>query len=329
MVTYVARRLLISIPLLFLVVLATFLLVHAMPGGPFDSVGARPMPPTVRELLESRYGLNEPLPQQFFRYVSNLIQGDLGPLFDSPSRNVNDVVRESFPVSIQLGLMSLVLGFGIGLPAGVIAALRHNSVLDHTATFLAVLSASIPNLVLGPMLILIFGVQLDWLNFPGWGSEPPYLLGFLPQFSDLFGPGANFFELAVMPVLALGTLFAAAIARLTRAGLLDVLGSDYIRTAHAKGLKARSVVVVHAMKNSLIPVATTVGPLLAAAVTGSLVIENIFAINGLGRQFVNSIAQREYFLLTGLTLIYAVLRIAGNLLVDVMYAWLDRRLRFD
>lgn len=329
MVTYIIRRVLISLPVLFFIVLATFLLIHAVPGGPFDNVGERPMPPLVRERLENRYGLNKPLPEQFFLYLGNLFQGELGPLFNTPSRDVNDIVSETFPVSIQLGMMSLIVGFGIGIPAGIIAALRHNSVIDYAATFFAVLGVSVPNLVLGPLLILIFGVTLKWLDFPGWGSEPPFVLGFLPKFDEMFGEGAKFFELAIMPVFALGTAYSAGIARLTRAGLLEVLDSDYIRTAHAKGLKPATVVGVHALKNSLIPVATILGPLLAGAVTGSLITENIFAINGMGRQFVSSIGQREYFLLTSLTLLFAVLLIIGNLMVDIIYAWLDPRIRYD
>jgi oligopeptide transport system permease protein len=329
MITYIIRRILISIPVLFFIILATFLLIHAIPGGPFDSVGERPMPAAVRERLEQRYGLNEPLPEQFFLYLSNLAKGELGPLFNSPSRDVNDIVKETFPVSIQLGMMSLILGFSIGIPAGIIAALRHNSFLDYAATFMAVMGVSVPSLVLGPILILVFGVSLKWLDFPGWGAEPPFVLGFLPKFSEMFGEGAKFFELAAMPVFALGTAYSAGIARLTRAGLLEVLDSDYIRTAHAKGLKASTVVVVHALKNSLIPVATVLGPLLAGAITGSLITENIFAINGMGRQFVSSIGQREYFLLTSLTLLFAVLLIIGNLMVDIIYAWLDPRIRFD
>lgn len=163
MITYIIRRSLISIPVLFFIILATFLLVHAIPGGPFDSVGQRPMPPAVRERLENRYGLNEPLSTQFFLYFGNLAKGELGPLFKTPSRDVNDIVAETFPVSIQLGLMALTVGFSIGIPAGIIAALRHNSMIDYTATFMAVLGVSIPNLVLGPVLILIFGVYLKWL----------------------------------------------------------------------------------------------------------------------------------------------------------------------
>jgi len=329
MITYIIRRSLISIPVLFFIILATFLLVHAIPGGPFDSVGERPMPPAVRERLENRYGLNKPLPEQFFLYFGNLARGELGPLFSTPSRDVNDIVAETFPVSIQLGLMALTVGFSIGIPAGIIAALRHNSMIDYAATFMAVLGVSIPNLVLGPILILIFGVYLKWFDFGRWGSEPPFVLGFIPQFSDMFGPDAKFFELAIMPVFALGTAYSGGIARLTRAGLLDVLDSDYIRTAYAKGLKPSTVVIVHALKNSLIPVATILGPLLAGAVTGALITENIFAINGMGRQFVLSIGQREYFLLTSLTLLFAVLLILGNLMVDIIYAWLDPRIRFD
>jgi oligopeptide transport system permease protein len=219
--------------------------------------------------------------------------------------------------------MAVVLGFTIGLPMGIVAALYHNSVIDYAATFVAVLGVSIPNLVLGPILIYIFGVQLDWFPIAFWGADPPFFLGFLPK------PTPDFFLHAIMPVFAIGTGMAATIARLTRAGLLEVLSSDYIRTARAKGLRERVVIVVHALKNSLIPVATILGPLLAAAVTGSFIVEQIFALNGMGRRFVNSIGQREYFLQTGLVLIYGILLISGNLLVDIIYAWLDPRIRYN
>ena len=184
MVTYIIRRMLISIPVIFLMVLATFLLVHAMPGGPFDAVGERPMPPAIREILIERWGLNEPLLIQFQTYTKNLVQGDLGPLFGSTSRNVNDVVADTFPVSVQLGIMSLILGFGIGIPAGIIAAIKHNSLFDYSATFLAVILASIPNLVLAPILIYIFGVRLDWLEFTGWGGRTPV---YIRHFSATIG----------------------------------------------------------------------------------------------------------------------------------------------
>lgn len=323
MITYIIRRILISIPVIFLIILVTFLLVQAMPGGPFDTVGERAMPEHMRRIMEDRYGLNEPLSVQFFNYLGNLLKGDLGPMMRLRSQDVNDIVAETFPVSLQLGAISLMLGFGIGVPAGIIAALKHNTIIDYSATFMAVIAASIPNLVLGPILILIFGVWLDWFPIAFWGAEPPFILGFLPK------PTMEFWTHAVLPVFALGTGYSAGIARLTRAGLLEVLDSDYIRTARAKGLRERVIISIHALKNSLIPVVTIVGPLLAGAVTGSLVVEQIFALNGMGRRFVESITAREYFLQTSLVLLYGILLISGNMFVDILYAWLDPRIRFD
>lgn len=323
MTKYIIRRILLTLPVVFLMVLATFVLVQAMPGGPFDSIGQRAMPEHIRIIMERRYGLDKPLYEQFFLYLGNILKGDFGPLFRHSAQTVNDVIANTFPVSIQLGLMSVALGFTLGIPLGIIAALNHNSIIDYLATFIAVIGISIPNLVLGPILIYTFGVQLDWLPIAFWGADPPFTLGFLPPLT------VKFFSHAVMPVFAIGTGMAAGIARLTRAGLLEVLSSDYIRTARAKGLQERVVIVVHALKNSLIPVATILGPLLAAAVTGSFVIEQIFALNGMGRRFISSISQREYFLQTGIVLIYGILLIFGNLLVDILYAWLDPRIRYD
>ena len=323
MITYIIRRVLISIPVIFLIVLVTFLLVQAMPGGPFDTVGTKAMPEYMRRIMEERYGLNDPVSVQFFNYFGNLLKGDFGPLLRSRSQDVNDIVSETFPVSFQLGAMSLMLGFGIGIPTGILAALKHNSIIDYSATFIAVIAASIPNLVLGPILILVFGVWLGWFPIAFWGSEPPFVLGFLPKLT------VNFWTHAVLPVFALGTAYAAGIARLTRAGLLETLESDYIRTARAKGLRERVIIAIHALKNSLIPVVTIVGPLLAGAVTGAFITETIFALNGMGRQFVQSITAREYFLQTSLVLIFGILLISGNLLVDILYAWLDPRIRYD
>lgn len=323
MLKYIIRRSLVAIPVIFLMVLVTFVLVHAMPGGPFDNVGTKAMPENIRIILERRYGLDQPLYKQFLNYTWNLLQGNLGPMLRQPGRTVNDIVASTFPVSIQLGMMSVFLGFALGIPLGIIAALYHNTIIDYSATFLAVVGVSIPSLVLGPILIYTFGVKLNWLPIAYWGAKPPFFLGFLPPLTK------DFFLHAVMPVFTLGTGMAAGIARLTRAGLLDVLSSDYIRTARAKGLRERTVIVVHALKNSLIPVATILGPLLAGAVTGSFITEQIFAINGMGRRFVNSIGEREYFLQTSLVLLYGVLLVFGNLLVDIIYAWLDPRIRYD
>ena len=277
----------------------------------------------MRLIMERRYGLDKPIYEQFFIYFTNLLKGDLGPMLRLRSQTVNDVVSQTFPVSAQLGVLAVTLAFVIGVPAGIIAALNHNSPVDYTATFLAVLGVSIPSLVMGPLLILIFGVRLNWFPIAFWGADPPFTLGFLPDFN------ANFWSHAVLPATALGVGIAASIARLTRAGLLEVLSEDYIRTARAKGLREQSVILVHALKNSLIPVATILGPLLAGVLTGTLIIEQIFAINGMGRRFISSISEREYFLLTSLTLIYGIMLVMGNLLVDIMYAWLDPRIRYD
>jgi oligopeptide transport system permease protein len=244
MINFIIRRILIAIPVLFLIIVAAFVLVHAVPGGPFDAVGQKAMPEPIRLMLENRYRLNDPLYEQFFAYLGNLAKGELGPLFRTSGRTVNDIVKETFPVSFQLGMISIVVGFTIGIPAGVIAALKHNSLVDYSATFTAVLAASVPNLVLGPLLILIFGVALDVLPIAFWGAEPPYVLGLFPQPKYLLS--GEFISHAILPSFALGTAYAAGIARLTRAGLLDVLSADYIRTARSKGLQERVVVVVHA-----------------------------------------------------------------------------------
>ncbi|MDH5505654.1 MAG: ABC transporter permease [Anaerolineae bacterium] len=323
MTKFIIRRFLVAVPVMFAIALATFLLVQAMPGGPFDAVGQKAMPEKTRVMLEKRYGLDRPLYVQFFTYMGNLLKGDLGPMMRDQSQDVNDIVAQTFPVSIQVGLLSVTLGFLIGIPTGIIAALKHNSTIDHAATLIAVLGVSIPNLVLGPVLIYVFGVELDWFPNAFWGANPPFKLGFLPPMTK------DFWMHAVMPVFALGTGISAGLSRLTRAGLLEVLSEDYIRTARAKGLKERVVILVHALKNSMIPIATVLGPLFAGVLTGSLVVEQIFAINGMGRRFIGAIGGREYFLITSLTLIYSVLLISGNIMVDVMYAWLDPRIRYD
>ena len=323
MTRYIIRRLLVSIPVVFLIVLFTFAVVHALPGGPFSNVGEKAMPEQMRIIMERRFGLDQPLYIQFWNYLKMLAHGDLGPMMRMRSQTVNDIVAQTWPVSIQLGTLAVLLAFAIGIPAGIIAALRRNSMVDYTATFVAVLGVSINNIVLGPVLILIFGVWLKWLPIAFWGAEPPWILGFLPK------PTLEFWSHAVLPVFTLGTAMSAGIARLTRASLLEVLMSDYIRTARAKGLKERAVIIRHALKNSLIPVATSLGPMLAGVLTGTFVVEQIFALNGMGRQFIMSIEQREYFLLSSLTLIFSIMLVLGNLFVDIVYAWLDPRIRYD
>jgi oligopeptide transport system permease protein len=230
-------------------------------------------------------------------------------------------------------MIAMTLAVLIGVPAGVMAALKQNSWIDYSSSFLAVLGLSIPNLVLGPLLIWIFPLTLgrlypdtigEMFRIATWGAKPPFFLGLFP--TEL---GLEFWSRAALPAITLGTGFSAAIARLTRASLLQVIREDYIRTARAKGLREQLVVIRHALKNSLIPVITVLGPLLVAVVTGTFVVEQIFGIPGMGKHFVTSIGNRDYSVITGVTLIYAVLLVFGNLMVDIIYGWLDPRIRYD
>jgi oligopeptide transport system permease protein len=335
---YVIRRILQFIPVLIGVTLFTFVLMRAIPGGPFDFVGDRSLPPQIVANLEAKYHLDWPMWKQYLSYLigddllgevggsRGVIRGDLGPSYYYRGQTVADLIAVSLPISFQLGFMSLILAVVIGIPAGIIAALNQNSWLDYSSTFGAVVFLSIPNMVLAPLFIWIFALVLDWVPVAGWGSKPPYFLGFLPHLSEL---NREYFSLAFVPVFALGTAFAAQIARLTRASLLQVIGEDYIRTARAKGLRERIVIIVHALKNSLIPVVTILGPVFALLVTGTFIVERICGINGLGKHFVNSIGNRDYQVITGVTMIYAIFLVIANLLVDITYAWLDPRIRYD
>jgi ABC-type dipeptide/oligopeptide/nickel transport system permease component len=324
MTTYILRRILWSIPVLFALLLAVFLLMHAIPGGPFDFAGDKSLPESTVRNLERLYGLDKPLADQFVSYIKAIVlHGDLGPSFRQRGRTVNDIVGESLPVSAQLGSMAIILALIIGVPAGIIAALNHNRLPDYLASFMAILGVSIPALVMGPVLYWLFALKLGWLPVALWGAKPPYLLGFIAL------PTTKFIQHAILPTLALGTGLSASIARLTRASLLQVVREDYIRTARAKGLRERVVVVRHALKNSLIPVVTVLGPMFAAVVTGTVVIEAVFGIPGMGKYFVQGINNRDYPLIMGVTLVYAVLLVAANLFVDITYAWLDPRIRYS
>jgi ABC-type dipeptide/oligopeptide/nickel transport system permease component len=307
MTRYIIRRILFFIPVLLAVTLFTFVLVRVIPGGPFDRIGDRTLPPEIVANLEAKYNLNKPIWQQYLDYLWNLVQLDLGPSFSYRTQTVNDIIKASLPISAHLGAMSLAVGLLIGIPAGCIAALKQNTVIDYVATFFAILSSSIPNIVLGPILIWIFALTLGWLPVARWQ-----------------GP-----EYWILPTLALGTGLSAGIARLTRGSLLQVIQSDYIRTARAKGLRETIVVIRHALKNSLIPVVTVLGPMFAAVLTGGFTVETIFGIPGLGRHFTTSIGNRDYPVVLGTTLLYAVLLVVADLVVDITYAWLDPRIRYD
>jgi oligopeptide transport system permease protein len=338
MVTYIIRRILFFIPVLFMVTVFNFVLMRSLPGGPFSFVGDRTLPPAIVANIESQYHLDWPMWKQFISYVigdgllggdgtaQGVIRGDFGASLYYRNLSVTDIIKNTLPVSFQLGVMATALAIIMGIPLGIVAALRQNSWIDYSATLLAVFFLSIPNLVLAPILIWIFAIRFGWLPVAGWGAEKDFILGVLPNPADW---NVEYFQHALLPVFALGTASAAGIARLTRGSLLQVIREDYIRTARAKGLREVVVIVVHALKNSLIPVVTILGPIFAALVTGTFVVEQIFGINGMGKHFVQSVGNRDYPLLIAVTLIYAVLLVIANLVVDITYAWLDPRIRYD
>ena len=299
---YVLRRLAEMVPILLVVVMATFFLAHAVPGGPFDR--DRPVPAEVKHRLEAYYGLDQPLSVQLTRYVKNLVQGDLGPSMKYPGWSVNEIIGNRIPVSATLGSLALLLAVLIGIPVGVIAASRPYTWLDRVPTGLSLLGICVPAFVLGPLLSLVFSLWLGWFPPCGWGS-PIHL---------------------VLPAFTLGLITAAPLARLTRGELMEVYNLDYIRTAKAKGVGAMRVRFVHALRNGILPVVTFLGPAAANLVSGTFVVESLFDVPGLGRLFVTSIINRDVPLILGTTLIYAVALLVLNLVTDLFKATLDPRL---
>lgn len=323
MTKYLIRRILLVIPVILGVILTVFLLVRIIPGGPFDFVGDRSLPPQVVANLEEKYHINDPIWKQFIDYLWDIItHGDLGPSFRYRGRTVNDIIKDTLPISFQLGLLSMILAIIIGIPTGTIAALKQNSIFDYSSTFIAVIFRSIPNMVLGPLLMWLIALKLGWLPVARWAALPPFFLGFIPKIN------VDFFKHAILPTFALGTAYSSGIARLTRGSLLQVIREDYIRTARAKGLSERMVITGHALKNGLIPVVTYIGPIFAYILTGTFIIEHIFGIPGMGKHFISSIGNRDYAVIQGVTLIYSITLVIANLLVDITYAWLDPRIRY-
>ena len=302
---YVLRRLLGAIPTLLLVVALAFLLVRLAPGGPFDD--ERALPPEVERNIRAAYDLDDPLPQQFFSYLGKLLHGDLGPSYRFREHTVNELIATSLPYSLRLGGLSLLVAGVVGIAAGALAAIRRDTWIDRLVTGLSLTGISVPVFVVAPVLILVFAVRLDWLPAGFSGTE-----------------GAGRF---VLPVIALALPQIAFIARLTRAGLLEVLSSAFVRTARAQGLGTVSVLRHHALKPALLPVLSYLGPAIAGVLTGSVVIEEIFGIPGLGRFFVNGALNRDYTLVLGIVIVYAVLVILLNLVVDILYGVIDPRVR--
>jgi len=305
MAAYLARRLLEMALALFVLATLVFFLTRALPGGPFDR--EKTLPPEIVRNLEAHYGLDAPLHRQYLDFLWGALRGDFGPSYASRTDTVGALIARHLPVSAELGLWALLLAIGLGIPLGAVAAYWHNTPIDAGATFLAVLGRSVPPIALAPLLILVFGVELGWL------------------------PVARFDTPAhrVLPTLALGLGMAALIARLTRSSLLQVIREDYIRTARAKGLGEARVVLVHALRNALIPVVTLLGPLAAAVVTGTFIVEFFFAVPGLGRHFITSIGNRDYPVIMGTSLLFGAAIMAANVLVDVLYSWIDPRIRMD
>ncbi len=305
MFRFIARRLLETIPVLFIIVTATFFMVRFVPGGPFDSEKATT--PEIRANLEAYYGLNLPLHEQYTNYLKAILQGDLGRSTKYASRTVNEIIADKLPASLQLGGLSLLIALVLGLTAGVIAAIKRNTKIDYVASSFAMVGICVPTFVLGPLLVLVFAIHLGWFSASGWYS----------------------WDDRILPSLTLGIVYAAGIARLTRGGMLEVLNLDYIRTARAKGASEARVIFKHALRGGLLPVVAYLGPAIAGILTGSFVIETIFQIPGLGREFVNSAFNRDYTLVLGTVILYAVLIIALNLVVDVVQVWLNPKLKFE
>jgi ABC-type dipeptide/oligopeptide/nickel transport system permease component len=339
MAKFMIRRVLWMFLVLFILSLITFGLMRTVPGGPFAN--EKPLPQATIDMLNAYYNLDAPLAEQYLDYVSDILlpvitygrqrpnvaedflivvplpgfMGEeaalrwmnFGPTYKSRSRSVNDYFRENLPVSFQLGVAATLVAMAIGIPLGTISALKRNTWVDFAGMSVAIMGVSVPVIVTAPVLQYIFTVQLKWLPVTGWGE----------------------FKHMVLPALALGFASSALLARLTRASLLQVLNEDYIRTARAKGLAERTVVIGHALKNSLIPVVTILGPLFAALVTGTFVVEIIFGIPGMGRYFVTSITGRDYPVIMGTVLLYAFFLVLSNMLVDITYVWLDPRIRYD
>ena len=303
MVKFIVVRILQAIPTLFVIATLTFFMTRLAPGGPFDS--EKNIPVEIKEKLEAHFGLEKPLYEQYFLYLGNLLQGDLGPSFKYMGWEVSELIAKAFPVSAQLGLFSLLIALVLGLPAGVLAALRKNSAYDYCLMTTAMLGICLPTFVMGPLLILLFSSWLGWLPPLGWYS-----------FADM-----------ILPSLTLGLFYGAYIARLTRAGMLETLNQDYIRTARAKGASPLRVVLRHAIKGGLLPVVTFLGPAFAGLISGSFIIESIFFIPGLGRFFVTAAFNRDYTMVLGTVLFYACLIIILNLVVDLIQASLDPKSR--
>lgn len=307
MLNLIIRRLAVAIPTLLILVILSFVLMYTAPGGPFTS--ERPLPEVVLKNIEAKYGLDQPFWKQIVNYVTGVVtQFDFGPSFQYKDRSVNDVIAQGFPVTLTYGFWSFLIACLVGITLGVFAALKQNSWLDYLAVGFTIGAQVLPNFVMAPMLVIVFTLWLGWLPGGGWNG----------------GAWQNM----VMPVIALSTSYMASIARITRSAMLEVLNSNFIRTAQAKGLSMRRVVVRHALKPALQPVLSYLGPAFVGMITGSVIIDVYFSTGGIGKEFVNSAFNRDYSVIMGITILLGTLTILFNLIVDLLYAWIDPRIRY-
>lgn len=307
MIAYIIRRLLVAVPTLIILIVVCFYLMQAAPGGPFTS--ERPLPPQVLANIEARYGLDQSLPKQMWDYLVGIVtRFDFGPSFAYKDRDVNDIIAQGFPVTLTYGMISFFVATLVGVAVGVAAALRHNTWLDYLAVGATFSAQALPNFVMAPILVIIFTWQLGWLPGGGWnGGQWQYV---------------------VMPVIALSTSYMASIARITRSSMLETLTSNFIRTARAKGLPERTVIWRHAMKPTMMPVVSYLGPTFVSMITGSVVIDIYFSTGGIGRAYVDSALNRDYAVMLGVTILYGGLTVLFNLIADIAYAWLDPKIRY-
>ncbi|PRY24192.1 oligopeptide transport system permease protein [Aliiruegeria haliotis] len=307
MLSFIIRRLAVAIPTLLILVVFSYLIMYAAPGGPFDA--ERTLPPEVMANLNAKYGLDQPLIVQMWNYVVNVVvHFDFGPSYLYKDQTVNDIINQGFPVTLTYGFWSFVVATIVGMTLGITAAVYHNSWLDYLAVGISIGAQVLPNFVMAPILVLVFTLWLGWLPGGGWqGGQWEYI---------------------IMPVIALSTSFMASIARLTRSSMLEVLNANYIRTARAKGLPMRRVIFRHALKPALLPVVSYLGPAFVAMITGSVVIDMYFSTGGIGIFFVNSALNRDYSVIMGITILTGALTILFNLVVDILYACIDPKIRY-
>jgi oligopeptide transport system permease protein len=307
MIRYALRRLAAVLPTLFVIITLSFFIIRIAPGGPFDEEQA--LPPEIKANLEAAYGLDRPLHEQYLRYLGGLLRGDFGPSFKFKDFSVTELIAQGLPISLTLGLSAILLALLVGIPLGSLAALRQNTAGDYSIMGFAVIGIALPSFVTGPLFALVFGLYLGWLPVAGWESGQPRYL--------------------VLPVITLALPVIAYVARLTRGSLLEVLRSNYVRTARAKGLSEAQVLLRHALRPALLPVVSYLGPATAIVVTGSLVVETVFGLPGSGRYLVQGAINRDYTLVMGMIVVYGSLTLLCNLIADLLYGWLDPRVRHD